>query len=175
MPKYFFLFITAGTLLMVVVMNKTGAPLKTADTPLGILNLEFAYNSQQAAAVINAWQPGGKIQAANTNTIYDFNFILFYSIFLFTGCNMVARRYAGSLNGIGRVLAKCAVAAGLLDVLENTGMLLTLHGHLNDSITLFTVICSGIKWALALFALLYFIIFGVVALLKKPSVQQERV
>jgi len=33
MRKFFFLFITIGTLLMILVMYKTGASLKTNDTP----------------------------------------------------------------------------------------------------------------------------------------------
>ena len=40
---------------MIVVMAKTGATLKTAATPNGILDLEFAYNSTKTTAVTNAW------------------------------------------------------------------------------------------------------------------------
>jgi hypothetical protein len=167
MPKHFFLFITAGTLLMIVVMIKTGKPLKTAATPHGILNLEFACNSQQANDVIKAWQVDGKMEAAKKNTQYDFNFILFYTLFLTFGCRMVGKRFEGRIQKIGMILSGCAIAAGLLDVMENFGMLQTLHGHVNDSITLFTVICSGIKWILALAALLYFVIFGLISLRKK--------
>jgi hypothetical protein len=53
--KYRLLFLFAGTLVMIVVMVKTGAPLKTPATPKGILDLEFAYNASKAYTVINAW------------------------------------------------------------------------------------------------------------------------
>ena len=167
MPKYFFLFVTAGTLLMLYVMAQTGAPLKTTATPHGILNLEFAYNSQRAASVTAAWQPGNKIEAAIKNTQYDFIFILFYTLFLYLGCRKVAKKYDGRLQKTGLFFAACAVAAGLLDVLENIGMLATLYGHLSDTISAFTVTCSVIKWMLALSALLYFVFFGLTSLLKK--------
>ncbi|MBL0357285.1 MAG: hypothetical protein IPP72_10550 [Chitinophagaceae bacterium] len=167
MPRYFFLFIAAGTLLMIVVMNKTGAPLKTDATPMGILNLEFAYNSEKATIVVKAWQPDNNIDTAKINTQYDFIFLLFYAAFLYLGCKMVALSYTGRIRSIGSALAACAIAAGVLDVLENLGMLATLNGHINDTITLLTVIFSIIKWILALFALLYFIIFGVLSLLKR--------
>jgi len=169
MSKYFFTVIATGTLLMIAVMNITGKPLKTAATPLGILNLEFARNSQQATEIIHAWQPGNNIAAAEKNTIYDFLFIFFYTIFLMQGCKMVATRYSGAIQQTGLLLSSCAIAAGLLDVLENAGMLMTLHGHINDGITLFTVIASVIKWILAALCLLYFIIFGVTAIFKNAG------
>jgi hypothetical protein len=167
MSKYFFTVIAAGTLLMITVMNITSKPLKTAATPLGILNLEFACNSQQASDIIHAWQPGNKLAAAEKNTIYDFLFIFFYTIFLMQGCKMVAKRYSGVIQQTGLLLSSCAIAAGLLDVLENVGMLMTLHGHINNGITLVTVMVSVIKWMLAALCLLYFIIFGVTAMFKK--------
>lgn len=167
MLKYLFLFVTAGTLLMLYVMAKTGAPLKTATTPHGILNLEFAYNSQKAAAVIGAWQPDNKIEAAIKNTQYDFIFIFFYALFLYLGCRKVAKKYNGLLQKAGLFFAACAIAAGLLDVLENFGMLATLYGHLSETMSVFTVTCSAIKWMLALSALLYLVIFGLAGLTKK--------
>jgi hypothetical protein len=80
---------------------------------------------------------------------------------------MVAKRYSGVIQQTGLLLSSCAIAAGLLDVLENVGMLMTLHGHINNGITLVTVMVSVIKWMLAALCLLYFIIFGVTAMFKK--------
>ena len=81
MRKFFFPFIAIGSLVMVMVMSKTGATLKTPATPLGILNLEFAYNSAKADTILNAWQPDGKIdniEVAKFNTLLDFIFLFFY-------------------------------------------------------------------------------------------------
>lgn len=172
MRKYFFLLISIGTLVMLIVMAKNGATLKTAATPKGILDLEFAYNSDKATTVINAWQDDGKtdnIAAAKFNTGLDFIFLLFYAAFLYHACKMVAENYKGIAATAGILLAYGAIAAGLLDVFENIGMLLTLHGYINNFVRLVTVIFSGVKWLLALAALLYSVIGGGWFLIKKIS------
>ena len=170
--KYRLLFLFAGTLVMMVVMAKTGASLKTPDTPKGILDLEFAYNAAKASAVINAWTgiiPVDNNLIAIVNTWLDFIFIFFYALFLYYACKMFATSFNGLLHTIGGILAKGALAAGLLDVLENIGMLITLHGTISDSYTLLTFICSITKWVLALAALLYVLITGALLLYKKIS------
>jgi hypothetical protein len=173
MRKYFFLIISIGTLVMVVVMAKTGATLKTAATPKGILNLEFAYNSDKAKAIINAWQYNGttdNITVAKINTQLDFIFILFYSAFLYNACKKIAGIFNEAAANTGLLLANGAIAAGLLDIFENIGMLLTLHGYTNSAIPLATFIFSIAKWLLALAALLYFVAGGGWYLVKKFKV-----
>ena len=155
MKKYTIPFFLAGSLVMIYVMATTGATLKTASTPLGILNLEFAYNFQKVTAVINAWIPSGNIAAAKFNTWLDFIFLFFYSLFLFFACERIAQTYKGILFHTGNIIAKGALLAGFLDVLENTGMLISLNDHTSNSIAFCTTFFSVIKWGLALMAVLY--------------------
>ena len=61
MKKILLPFFLIGTLAMMIVMTKTGSTLKTPATPMGILNLEFAYNTTKTAAIINAWAPTNEI------------------------------------------------------------------------------------------------------------------
>lgn len=144
---------------MMVVMAKTGAPLKTPATPLGILDLEFAYDSSKAAAVINAWMPvdasPGIIPAAKTNTYFDFLFLFFYSFFLFLACRRIADHSGGLIQKAGNLIASGALLAGLFDIIENLGMLVTLGGHVSGTIAFLTTFFSVIKWILALAAVLY--------------------
>ena len=153
-------------------MTKTGATLKTPATPKGILDLEFAYNTTRTAIVINAWQPSthesfGNIKAARLNTYLDFIFLFFYSLFLFFACKKIARLSNGAFSKVGTLLAKAALIAGFLDVLENTGMLITLSGNGTGTIALFTTTCSVIKWALALTAAAYCLTGLMVVISKK--------
>ncbi len=141
MRKYFFLFVSIGTLLMIIVMQQTGTTLKTKATPHGILDLEFASTSAKAAAVIDAWKKSeitDNIQAAKLNTELDFIFLLFYAIFLQQVCRSIAGLHKGAIRNIGLVLANGAIAAGVLDIFENFGMLLMLHGYSNNTIALLT-------------------------------------
>ncbi len=163
MRKYFFPIVAVGSLVMVILMSKTSATLKTPATPLGILNLEFAYNAAKAGTVLNAWQPNERIdniEIAKFNTWLDFIFLFFYSLFLYKASKMLSGTYKGTLQKTGLLLANGAILASLLDIMENAGMLFTLQGNINNTILLLTTAVSIIKWILALAAVAYLLIFG---------------
>jgi len=154
-------------------MAKTGATLKTPATPGGILDLEFAYNVPKATTVINAWTdltPVDNKLAAIVNTRLDFVFLFFYALFFNYTCKLIAANFSGSFHAVGNILAKCALVAGIFDILENFGMLLTLHGHITDMCTLLTFIFSISKWLLVIAALLYILIAGTLVLYRKMNI-----
>lgn len=151
MKKYLLLFLLIGNLVMIVVMTKTGASLKTPATPKGILDLEFAYDTSKAAIVTTAWA-GDNIAAAKINTYLDFIFLLFYSLFLFFTSDKIARI---TKSNAGKLIANGALYAGILDIVENAGMLMTLSGSTSGTTAFLTSACSVIKWILALLAAVY--------------------
>ena len=166
------LFLVAGTFIMIYIMASTGRTLTTKATPQGILNLELAYNKSKTNTVLQAWTPSGpndvnNIRAAIKNTWLDFIFLFFYSLFLFYSCKTLAESFTGFTNKLGIFLAMGALNAGMLDIAENAGMLLTLNGFSSNSISLFTAICSSIKWVLALSALAYILVCSPFVLYKK--------
>jgi hypothetical protein len=173
MKKYSILFFLVGSLVMVYVMTSTGASLKTTNTPRGILDLEFAYNTTKTNIVLTAWAPNSSIDniaAAKFNTWLDYIFLFFYSIFLFLASKSISKSFAGAFGKAGKLIAKGALIAGCLDVLENTGMLLTLSGRGSGTVAFCTSFCSIIKWGLALLAVLY-VIMGGVGLLRASLVK----
>jgi len=158
MKKLLFPVFFIGTIAMIFVMSMTGATLKTPATPHGILDLEFAYDAAKTSAVMNAWAPVNgldNIASAKTNTWFDFLFLFFYSIFLFLASKRIAKNIKGPVARAGNIIATAALFAGFLDVLENTGMLISLGGHGSGTISFLTTFFSVIKWALALIAVLY--------------------
>ena len=163
MKKYTIPFFLLGSVVMIYVMAKTGAPLKTPATLHGILDLEFAYNAEKTTVVINAWASLDNIVAAKLNTWLDFLFLFFYSLFLFFACKKIAGTFHGTVAKAGQLIAKGALVAGFLDILENMGMLIALNGHISGSIALCTTFVSVIKWVLAIMALLY-VLTGVITL-----------
>ena len=174
MKKINWLFLVAGTFIMLYVMASTGKTLTTHATPFGILNLEFAWNNSKLHAVIEAWTPKGSndidnIRVAIKNTWLDFIFLFFYSLFLFYTCKTIAESFTGFICSLGIFLALGALNAGLLDITENAGMLISLNGFSSGSIALFTSICSVIKWILALSALAYILLAGPFALYRKAK------
>ena len=164
MKKYIILFFLIGSLAMAAVVSMNGSSLKTPATPNGILNLEFAYNSAKTAEVMNAWASGSSVDniaRATQNTWLDFIFILFYSIFLFLASEAISGSFGGKFGRAGNWIAKGALLAGGMDLLENTGMLLTLAGKGSDAIALCTFICSVIKWGTVMIAILYVLTGGI--------------
>lgn len=166
------IFIVAGTFIMMYVMMSTGKSLKTPFTPLGILDLEFAFNSEKVHSILNTWSQAeageiDNIKVAVKNTWLDFIFLFFYSLFLFYSCKSIAESFTGFLNKFGKLLAMAALNAGLLDIVENAGMLISLNGFTSDGIAMLTSICALVKWIMALAALMYVVLFGPLFLLKK--------
>ena len=171
------LFIVAGTFIMIYVMSSTGRSLKTPATPLGILNLEFAYNQPKVAHILNAWTLTGTAAADNIriaikNTWLDFIFLFFYSLFLFYACKRLAESFTGLLQQAGKYLAIGAMFAGLFDIAENAGMLLSLNGFSSNGLAMFTTICASLKWVLVITAIAYLVILGPLFLLKKINKKQ---
>lgn len=165
-------FILAGTVTMFYVMGVTGRILKTAETPLGILDLEFANNSVKTGEIMSAWSnteadTSDKISAAIKNTWLDFIFIFFYSFLLFHTCRIISKKFKGPLLKTGNALALGALLAGSLDVAENTGMLITLNGHVSATVAMLTSIFAITKWMIVITILAFIILTGPVALTRQ--------
>lgn len=166
MKKFPLLFFFLGTAVMMIVMARTGAPLKTSATPLGILDLEFAHNAGKVSKVITAWSaPDGmnRMAAAHTNTYFDFLFLFFYAGFLFLAYRKIAAAIQGPVTVWGNRIAAGALLACFLDILVNAGMLVSLGGSVSDGVALCTTVVSVAKWSLAIVAVL-FVLTGLISL-----------
>jgi hypothetical protein len=111
--------------------------------------------------VLSAWTSASSpntdiLHAARVNTYLDFIFLSFYSLFLFVFC----RRLADGLSArkmmarAFHLLSMLALFAGFLDVLENIGMLASLHGQVSDTTALYTALSAGLKWIIVLVIIL---------------------
>lgn len=159
MKKFLLPIFLIGTILTQVVVFRTGTTLKTTETPIGVINLEFAYNTIRTDAIMKSWSMANgidNIKVVKINTYYDFLFLFFYAGFLFLACKKIATL---NTNKTGLWIARGALLAGLFDVFENFGMLYTLSGHNNNLVTLFTAIFASIKFLLVIIAILY-LLFG---------------
>lgn len=138
-----------------LLMLYTGRSLNTPETPEGILNLEFAYTGKIVNQVLGIWKkyPDSTtdiINAAKNNTYLDFIFLVFYSLFLFTCCRQIAHSllHKKVFKKIFFIASACALLTGLLDIIENIGMLVSLNGTGSDTVAMVTTIAASIKWIL---------------------------
>ena len=164
MTKFSWIFLIAGNLLMVYVMTSTGKSLKNPATPLGIINLELAGNAVHVQNILNAWdndisKSRSVIADAKKNTWLDFIFLLFYtSLFYFLCKKLISYFKPGSLwVQLANIVATGAIVAGLLDVVENIGMLKSLNGNVTDTTAFVTAACSTVKWLLVFITIIFLI------------------
>lgn len=147
--------------LMVVVMAIAGKALQIDATPFGILHLEFAYRAADVQMIVSSWGKLGLISNAIRHTWLDFFFLLGYAPFLAWTCGWLAAQNSGIWQRIGQYLYYGAWTAGLLDILENAGMLYHLQFAPLDEVAFFTALVSVVKWMLALTALAYVVVGGI--------------
>ena len=157
-------FLLYGTVIMTIIMIKTGSPLKTPATPSGIINLEFANNMPKVERVLNAWKTASRenkdlIAYARFNTTLDFIYLLFYAFFLSTCCKQLSLLLTQQkiLSKWLNRLSLAALVAGFLDVIENFGMLRALEGKGTNMIAMITTGVSLLKWFLVIIVLLLII------------------
>jgi len=145
------------TVVMMCVLTNQGAPLRNQHAR-GIIALELPWTGTRAHEVVDSWKSDRLKHTAYWQVLLDFIFIAGY-VSLLVAMALVAQRGANAagltflayLAGLG---VYGAVAAGILDCLENFGMLVMLSGCINTPIALITSICSFMKWALLALVLL---------------------
>lgn len=160
MNKLLIPFFILGTIAMILVMGKTGKPLKTPSTPAGIVNLEFAYNKKKVDSVFKAWEintPSSKINVAKTNTYWDFLFIFFYAGLLYLASKKLSGIYrtGTGFEKAGKRIAVLALNAGLLDVIENGCMLQLLNGNMQNWLATTATVCASVKFTFLFIAVMY--------------------
>jgi hypothetical protein len=156
------IFLIIINLVMTGIMLYTGSPLKTPATPHGIIDLEMAADASAAQNILNFWdndisQQRDVLEAARINTYWDFLFLLCYSLLFYFACKRLL--YHFNTPGVWSFLCKTglvlSVMTGLLDILENTGMLISLRGNVSDQTAMLTASASMIKWILVGWMILF--------------------
>lgn len=161
--KYWYLAL-ALTLAMMFLLLETGKTLVSPYTPLGIVNLELARSKSSVRNILNIWStPNGhgkdvdNIKVARQNTYWDFVFILCYVVFFILSAWHVKSWFhkRSFWASVSPIIIACCIFAGILDILENIGMLASLHRYIQTWVIYSTFICAMLKWVLVALILLY--------------------
>ena len=160
-----------STVIVAVLMFLQGRPMKAGEVA-GILSLEFAPTKTDVQAVLEIWEeestPGTDIiQTAINNTRLDFIFLFCYSLFLFTCARQLSVYF--SSRKIFHFMAALALLAGLLDIVENVGMLQSLQGNVSNKMAFITAATAYFKWILVIVVIVFLIISFVVKLARKKE------
>ena len=129
-------------------MQKISAPV--APSPIWF---EFPWTQRGADKILSLWSDAAK-DAVRKNILLDFVFIVSYAGGLFVAGAM-ARRALGAAPWFGAAMTWAAIAAGVFDVIENTGRLAMLGGTRGAFWPRVTSVCACVKFQLADIAALY--------------------
>lgn len=154
--QYFYPLLVA-TLLIMVIMNIAGSPLKTAAAPQGIISFEFAASPARAQQMIDSWDVRALTSAGFVQGL-DFLFPLVYSSAIALGSIMAgsalqARRQP--LAGLGNIMAWGVSLAAFLDYIENIALVRLLLSPVASPWPLVAAVCAAIKFLLIFLALVY--------------------
>ncbi len=153
-------------LLIFIAMRFQGAPLKTAITLGGILNLEFANSPAKLMETLNAWD----LSIAKQNIWIDFLLIPSYVLLFSMIAAICSNKWQNMLLiRMGTLLTKAAFVAGILDIAENLLMLQSIAGNYTPSSLWLTYYCASVKFLILLLIVLYIIISIPVLLKNKQS------
>ncbi|TDH23008.1 hypothetical protein EXU57_18270 [Segetibacter sp. 3557_3] len=164
------LFISAVlTVVMIGVMQYQGVLLKTPQTPMGILDLEFAGTVENATRLYNTWLP--VLAIALNNVLIDFLFIICYTLLLHTALLLIRKRGDSLWRRFGNWMVRGVIIAGFFDVVENILMLRTLNGHISKEVVASTFMFAAIKFLLIVLAIAYILLTPLV--MRKKRVQSN--
>ena len=138
-----FAVLIAGTIAMMVVLGRHGAPLKRCGG-YKIICLELAATPIRAATVVESWDFNHLIDLAYEDIRFDYAFIALYTVTLAMAGFYGAIVWQGWLARAGTILGWAMFVAGLMDVFENLGMTYELGGYYAIAPLVCTV--SSIKW-----------------------------
>jgi hypothetical protein len=149
-----------SVVLMIIVMRLQGAALVTAVCPRGIVDLEFAWNNTRFDAITGALNHDD----IWTNLVLDFLFIASYRWFLVIACRRMRPRYSTNAAPAFFVIffVMLTKGAALLDVIENSMLMLRLAGNTGAGLLPVAGTCAAIKFgtiAAVLLFLLYSVLF----------------
>lgn len=148
-------FFLTVALFFMVLLQIQGRQLVTPQSPLGILSLEFSFQSNSAQKIVDAWMHSLR-GAFRINMLLDFLFIPFYGLFLYSTCGYFSVHYRpGLAQSAGVLLAFGSLLAMLFDITENFAMIYAVHCNATAISSSLTTTMATLKFLLIGMALIY--------------------
>jgi hypothetical protein len=121
--------------------------------------LQRAWSETNARTLIEkTWGPAGTLRAIH-NVWVDFLFIPTYVITIVFACSWLADASGpGGGRELGIALARAMWVAGILDLIEDAGLLTMLYGRITDTIARVTTLCASAKYAILMASVAYVVL-----------------
>jgi hypothetical protein len=143
------LFLATLSAILLLQLRGLDEPLRTPDTPQGIVGFELAATRTEAARMLAAWRSAGVLEAAKVSLGVDMGFLLAYPFFLRSTVGLLRRRVrAGRLARGGDLLARAVLACIPLDLVENLLLWRMVDGGATAWGAGAAAACAGVKFLL---------------------------
>ena len=152
--KCIFIALLVWTLILMAVMQVLNAPLKTSAAPSGVVAFELASTDAAAQAIVDSWDSRARLFAA-FGLGFDYLFMPSYAITIALGTLLAAGRHKGWFAGLGAALGWGALAAALLDAIENIALWNVLLGAVQSTWPGIAFWCATFKFTLILFGIAF--------------------
>lgn len=157
-----------ATIIMVFVMRWLSTDLVSDYSPNGIVSFELAKKYSDASAIMKAVG----VKPFQLNIGIDFIFIVTYCLFLFFCCKAIMDKIkSNAFKKLALLFLEFSVLVGVLDMIENIAMLITLGGYgTNTSVTI-SYYAAILKFSLAAIVVIYIVVAFIILLIttnKKP-------
>ena len=166
--KPLFIMLLIWALVLMVVMQVLGRPLQTEAAPAGIVSFELAGSPDRAMQILASWDPhynptlGYSVVEFYTAPLYaafglglDYLFMPSYAAAIALGVLLAAGRHKGWFTSLGAILGWGALAAALLDAVENIALWRELLGAILSPWPMVAATCARVKFALILLGIAY--------------------
>jgi hypothetical protein len=156
------------SMILLLALRWQGAAFYSSQYPMGIIDFELMNNFRDAKLMIDMV---GK-RTMQLNVTIDFVFIVCYSLFFFFCCKALMDQYQYSrYKIIGFVFLELSVLIGILDLIENIALLITLGGYGNDLSVIISKWAAIFKFSIAALVVIYIITASVlVQIISKKNV-----
>ena len=150
------------TIILSMVLDRIGQPLKTAAAPQGIVSFELAFSRARSEAIVRSWERVR--ESAKKSLRWDYVFIPLYSTTLALLCIMAGHSFQrqdwSGLTAVAAVLAWYQWFAGLLDMVENWALLRLLNTSppFPEILPWLAGCCAAVKFGLIILGLVCFLV-----------------
>jgi len=172
--KKLLLIITSGALvsfIIITILFQLDNATVSALSPYGILHFEFAFTPAAAQAIVTNWAITiPSVTPIILNGIYlDFVYIAAYGLALMSANILIVRALSDHWWNFGIICGIAPIIAGILDIVENINLLTILNNP--SGFPAFAppvaAVCAGIKFGLLFLAIGFFLLGGIILLIRK--------
>ncbi len=146
MRLFTWLFLASLSLVLMVQLQLIDAPLRSPETPYGIVGLELAFTAARAARMLAVWKSMDVLEAALVGIGVDLVFMVVYPFML--------RSWVTLLRGDSRVCRAVLVCIPL-DAIENFALWRMIDSGASTSMALLAGIAASLKFVLLLLTVAY--------------------